>query len=700
MPASFKDLPDQNALFARRSQSTHCDSFGLRRPLTLASLAQDEIAAAISKGSVDTLARQRNCDAGNVHPESQVNRISLRKVFDVSKVTTTLSVPIDTKSAKPSPPIPDPLHATTDDPTTTAMAARRGVKSPPRPPRPKPPPVIVPPIKPAAPLPLSQKPLWSPSALNNEKASAPVSVSANTPEIDLEKEIEKALKNLARQSDTYHKLRAKLRLDSRDDVISAREITKALADLGLKLGAAGIAVMMRRVSATEVGEDTPPGLDAKTLRAYLLKLKLNKNIDWNEWAAQKKEQKEKATEARNFEFQKALAGLDFNLEDSEFEELISGFNIVPDDVLKKEIHARAVEWLGSAEGVRTCRKNAADSVLRGGSNVCDEEDKNILLRQGKQDALEEKRKTMSAGEFREKDSSDLTGFFSVTKSMFKEYITMNRRQHFVDTIKFSEWCEEREKNRIKVREARKEWMEGKNRMREEEIVSGNKVAPVADVEEKIKVLVAAAQQQTTIGQRGDIQGVPVLKPSRKGIDLAKKLKELQRLSGEGKIVSKAAFDEVMADVMFSLMADKKTAKQAKVYVRERSEHISLASSTTTHSLNLYSLAYTSCSKRLGQLYSNKHADKNTPKALPFFHTDLYVLGQRCMPSVCVCVALSSPPINPRSRWQVRQGVHEEGGGGNGQLIFRGGRGGGSGEEGALHLQTKEERCQRKLQGVA
>ena len=35
------------------------------------------------------------------------------------------------------------------------------------------------------------------------------------------------------------------------------------------------------------------------------------------------------------------------------------------------------------------------------------------------------------------------------------------------------------------------------------------------------------------------------------------------MSGEGKVVNKATFDNVMKDVMFSLMADKKTAAQAK-----------------------------------------------------------------------------------------------------------------------------------------
>ena len=66
----------------------------------------------------------------------------------------------------------------------------------------------------------------------------------------------------------------------------------------------------------------------------------------------------------------------------------------------------------------------------------------------------------------------------------------------------------------------------------------------------------------------------------------------------------------------------RASESARAKVRERSEHISLASSTGTRSLNS-SLAYTSGSKRLGPLGPNKHADQNTPNALSLF-TPTYV----------------------------------------------------------------------------
>ena len=68
-------------------------------------------------------------------------------------------------------------------------------------------------------------------------------------------------------------------------------------------------------------------------------------------------------------------------------------------------------------------------------------------------------------------------------------------------------------------------------------------------------------------------------------------------------------------------------------------YLSLASSTGTHSLNLYSLAYTSGSKRLGPLCSNKHAIKTRRTRCHFSHR-LICSG----PEVCVCGALRATTV--------------------------------------------------------
>jgi hypothetical protein len=346
---------------------------------------------------------------------------------------------------------------------------------------------------------------------------------------------------------------------------------------------------------------TPTGIDAATLRSYLLKLKLNKNIKWDEWATKKKEQEEEELRRKQKEFQKALHGQEFSLDEADWQDMVASFNVVPDDVLRKEIHARAVEWLSGPEGVRETRKvrqqqpscfspmratnpppppplrlqKAADAELRKGSSyIIDEDDKAQIVRDAKLETLSEKKQAMTALEFPDKPATTdaptppSSAFFPVTKSMFQEYITLCKRKHYTDTEKFSDWCKARQENRARVKEARKDWVESKEEARKRKETAGSKVAAVADVEELVKDLVAAAQQETVIGARGE-KGVNVVKPSRKGIELAKKLHEIQRLSGEGKVVSKATFDTVMKDVIFSLMADKKTAKQAKVSERER-----------------------------------------------------------------------------------------------------------------------------------
>jgi len=143
---------------------------------------QTEIANGISKGSVDTCCRRKNCDADSPHL-SGAARMSLKTLLDVSKVPHELG-----KVAKVTEG---------ESPQRTAIAARKAASSgsgnptttttttttttPPRQPRPPPVHVDVPPIKPAPPLPLAQKPLWSPSAVAHQKMKQSVLVPLSTP---------------------------------------------------------------------------------------------------------------------------------------------------------------------------------------------------------------------------------------------------------------------------------------------------------------------------------------------------------------------------------------------------------------------------------------------------------------------------------------------------------------------------------------
>ena len=70
---------------------------------------------------------------------------------------------------------------------------------------------------------------------------------------------------------------------------------------------------------------------------------------------------------------------------------------------------------------------------------------------------------------------------------------------------------------------------------------------IADVQALVSKLI---DSQSRVEMNGNAH------PSRKGLEIAKKLREIERMSvdGEGKIVDKATFDKVMEDVMFSLMA--------------------------------------------------------------------------------------------------------------------------------------------------
>ena len=192
-------------------------------------------------------------------------------IFEVSKAKNLLTSPA---------PAPTSTTTTTSTPTdtVTAMAARRGVTSPTKT---RPPPLPVSPanIKAAPPLPLKQKPLWSPSAPNHVKHKEAQMVPRETPAVDLEREIETCLQALARQADIYHKLRSHLKLEAKcraKEGLKVRDITKALNQVGLKLGPAGVTAMARRITQTQPGQKSPEEIPAEVLKEYLLGLKLQK----------------------------------------------------------------------------------------------------------------------------------------------------------------------------------------------------------------------------------------------------------------------------------------------------------------------------------------------------------------------------------------------------------------------------------------
>ena len=76
----------QDILLTKEEFSSKITGLGLGLGAGMDKDTQEEIAAAISRGSIDTVARPRNCDAKSNHPKTGATRISLRLIFDVSKV--------------------------------------------------------------------------------------------------------------------------------------------------------------------------------------------------------------------------------------------------------------------------------------------------------------------------------------------------------------------------------------------------------------------------------------------------------------------------------------------------------------------------------------------------------------------------------------------------------------------------------------
>ena len=512
---------------------------------------QAEIAAAVSKGSIDTCARKRNCDAENPHPKTGELRVSMKRIFDVSKASNSLTTPTPlapTVIVAAPALAPAASAASAAAPTSVVdnifvAPAKRLASATSSPPKVRvPPPVVnVPAIKPAPPLPLAQKPMWSPSASNHSKATTPFEVQIETKDEELERQIKDCLASVVKQADTYHKLRVRLDIGKQVTTpreVSGRELATAMADVGLKLGPRGVAAIVRLVGTSQSG-----GVDAEALRNYLLQLKLKKKMSLQEWALQKRGQEEKEQKRKEDEFQKAMHGKRFDLGEEDYDALIRGFELMDWPLVKTVVSSQALEWISSPEGKQITRKSFVET--EGAST----EEKEAALKAVKKAAMEEYMASLIASE---KDEQMLS------KTMFRKFVAENKSNQFdsMSAMKFEDWVKEGIKKRELVKETRKKWVAEKNKATRDLDRDGAQVATYKDVEEKIEELVAKATSLSTVG------GATVLKPSREGLEVKKKLREMERRSGATKVVSKAMFRAVMHNVVFSLRAAKKCGEVA------------------------------------------------------------------------------------------------------------------------------------------
>jgi len=525
---------------------------------------QTEISNAISRGSIDTCCRKNNCDADSPHL-SGAPRISIKTLLKVAKVDFNL----EAKAAKVAPPPPPPPPSVPFPPRPAAAARRSG--GAPSPPRQRRSPaaaaaaVSVPPVKPTKPLAIAQKPLWSPSNVHTSiKGGKKAFVEGNSPQkqdndVDLQKEIEACIRGLVRQSDSYQKLKHGLDLDKRCETetetgnlegncaISANALKTTLQSLGLTLGPAGLTALMRTICSTSPSDSaTPTHISPTVLRDYFLKLKLKKEIKWSEWMEKKTTTQQKEKQYQQGQFENALKGERFNLPEDLYNSMIRSFRIVDPTDMEKEVKALAEEWIKSTDGGRTARRKAIE--LATGQGALSKEDKEAISQRARQFAVQEHRKSLN-----EEESSNQ----KVSRELFREYVSLNKRNNFANTKPFSEWMKDRENKRARTRQMRAEWTNAKDDEARRIAKAGKKVATMADVSALVRKLTDAA-----VAESKD-KGITQSHPTRQGLEIARKLREIERLAGEGKIVNKATFDKVMKDVMFSLMADKKTAAQAK-----------------------------------------------------------------------------------------------------------------------------------------
>ena len=135
---------------------------------------------------------------------------------------------------------------------------------------------------------------------------------------------------LCSKSDLYQKLKSNLKLEERcksdrGGLVGERELREALEEVGSQLAPVGMTAMIRRICGTRESDETPKAIDARKLRDYFLKLKLDKQIKWEEWRERKAEIDELEYKLKQGEFEKALDGKRFTLDESDYNKLIKDF---------------------------------------------------------------------------------------------------------------------------------------------------------------------------------------------------------------------------------------------------------------------------------------------------------------------------------------------------------------------------------------
>ncbi|CAM9185552.1 unnamed protein product, partial [Hapterophycus canaliculatus] len=306
------------------------------------------------------------------------------------------------------------------------------------------------------------------------------------------------------------------------------------------------------------------------------------------WGKRVREERAERERERRREFQRALAGRPHSLTIDQLLECVGRFEIMPPQILAREVHAMGEAFSESVEGARRAREIARrwSQASPASRNACGPDD-------AEQEAWEHAQ-TLSGAQRRSKACAIVAGkkeeelaeseekSAAVSRSLFLAYA---RNAHGggagEGAVSLQQWLEDRQAAMKKAREL--EAARDRAKALSKADTEGRK-ALVSELKDELLRLVGSTKKTQKVD---NAPGMEVLRSSREGLDINRRLKRLDTAAAEEEaegerarkeqhrprqlarsppappLLSKRAFNAEMGDVLFSLTADGATAARAR-----------------------------------------------------------------------------------------------------------------------------------------
>jgi len=367
--------------------------------------------------------------------------------------------------------------------------------------------------------------------------------------------------------------------------LDTRAVSPAM--LGAALEKHGVSLSPRQLEVIVDAADAPRGkryrrATFRGVRSYFWKLRPDAAEDGAaappSWPAWSDAAKSRVRRGKQLAFRRALGGLDHDLAEAELRQLLRKYDVVSREDVEICVDEITQKWLGTAEGRFASLKLAAHLERKGKRSTAAAVEKEVILQ--KQTELLEGEE--SSGE--------------VTLELWRQYRADAHRRNATQPwrpgghntgeafeapfecdkpVAFAVWLEEKLADWKKEREAVQGWTASKRALARRIRADRLRAAPAKTVEAEVRSLVSLCDSTILLkaslgGERGG-GGVQTNRSSRAGLALERTLREMLRSSSCG-VVTKGAFDDACGALAFSLLADKRAAKKARLLADVETRH--------------------------------------------------------------------------------------------------------------------------------